>query len=353
MDNNNIDIYIRKVRKETIKNDINNEQIQKGNNHNNDEIGNEVIEEKVVKILEKKEVIKLYQFKYGINDKQSIVWLDKGSILVKGGYWNGNIILTKIIKEKDKEKTNYLDNAHYRKENDKTFIYTTREISPIMKIIIDSNETFAICGNTKGTISIFKINPNNKLDWILYKNFNDHNSPITSMAIHENLNVAITCSKDGLCMLYTLPYFKLYNSFIIGRGKKESGNKEEKIYSNVVLISDKPLPCFILYTDLKRCIYFYSINGDFLKKQELDYSIKENYINIYTDYQFLDYLIIYNSHKKTFDVYTTVDFKLICSSPALPNGELVDYIFSKEMDHILILCKIEKYKYKLFILKDS
>ena len=56
----------------------------------------------------------------------------------------------------------------------------------------------------------------NKIIWSIYKNINDHNSPITSIAIHENLNIVITCSKDGICMLYTLHYFKLYNSFIIG-----------------------------------------------------------------------------------------------------------------------------------------
>ena len=153
-------------------------------------------------------------------------------------------------------------------------------------------------------------------------------------------------------MLYTLPNFKLYNSFIIGNNKKENKNKEEILCPNIVLISDKPLPCFIFYVDLKKSIYFYSINGEFLKKAELDFSIKENTINIYTDYQFVDYLIIYNFKKNTFDLYDIIDFNLICRSPTLPNGNFIDYILSKEMDHILILCKNDNYKYRLYILED-
>ena len=211
----------------------------------------------------------------------------------------------------------------------------------------------AICGNTNGTIYIFKINEFNKLNWSIYKNINDHNSPITSIAIHENLNIAITCSKEGLCMLYTLPYFKLYNSFILKTSEKDNKNKEDNLCPDIVLISDKPLPCFIFYVDLKRSIYFYSINGEFLKMQKLNFSIKEENIKIYTDYQFVDYLLIYNSKNRTFDIYNMIDFVLINRSPTIPEGEFIDFTLSKEMDHALILCKTANNKCKLYVLKDS
>ena len=354
MNNNNIDIYLRNVDRELVRKELKYEpmQILIDSNNEEKEENDTFDDDKKVKIVDKKESIELNKFKYGINDNQPIVLLDKGSIIVQGGYWNGNIILKNIIKEKEKEKPNNINNINYNEESQKTYIYTTSEYSPIIKIIIDSNETFAICGNTKGTIYIYKINSNNKLIWTLYKYFNDHNSPITSIAIHENLNIAITCSIEGLCMLYTLPNFKLYNSFIIGNNKKDNKNKEEILCPNIVLISDKPLPCFIFYVDLKKSIYFYSINGEFLKKAGLDFSIKENTINIYTDYQFVDYLIIYNFKKNTFDLYDIIDFNLICRSPTLPKGNFIDYILSKEMDHILILCKNDNYKYRLYILED-
>ena len=320
------------------------------------------IEGKYILKIEKKEEFNLTNFKYGIkNSKQINIWLDNGKILAKGGYWNGNIILKKVIYEKEKkekEKENQ-NNNNIIKSNDQSkriYIYTTSEYSPIMNMVIDKNETFAICGNTIGTIFIFKISPNNKMIWMLYKNFNDHNSPISSIAINETLNISITCSQNGLCMLYTLPYFNLYNSFIIGKDDKESENQEEIICPDLVLISDSPLPCFIFYIDLKRSLYFYSINGHLLNKKKLDCPLQGNTIKIYRDYQFVDYILIYNSINKAFELYSMIDFVLIQRLPISPddNYELIDFDLTEDLDHILFLCRNKTDgKYKLFIMREK
>ena len=89
-----------------------------------------------------------------------------------------------------------------------------------------------------------------------------------------------------------------------------------------------------------------------MKKQKLNFSIKENTIKIYTDYQFVDYLLIYNTKNKSFDLYTMIDFTLIFRSPPLPDGDFIDCVLDKDMNHILVLCK-DKNEYKLYILKDS
>jgi len=202
------------------------------------------------------------------------------------------------------------------------------------------------------------ISTNNKAIWMLYKNFNDHNSPISSIAINETLNISIICSQKGLCMLYTLPYFNLYNSFIIGKDDKKSENQEETICPDLVLISDSPLPCFIFYIDLKRSLYFYSINGHLLSKKKLDCSLKENTIKIYRDYQFVDYILIYNNLNKAFELYTMIDFILIQRLPISPKDnydyELIDFDLSEHLDHVLFLGKNKADdKYKLFIMKDK
>ena len=211
-------------------------------------------EEIPIKIIEKKEeTINLTDFKYRNNNiQQPINWLDKGTIIVKGGYWNGDIVLKNIIKEK--VNSNNPNKINDNEEMNRIFIYTTNEYSPITKIVIDKYETFAICGNENGTIYIYKISQFKKFNWKLYKYINNHNSPISSIGIHENLNIAITCSKNGLCMLYSLPDFKLYNSFIIGKDDNETNNEEEILCPDIVLISDSPLPCFIFYINLKRAI---------------------------------------------------------------------------------------------------
>ena len=345
MNNHNIDRFIRKSDTEVTRNEANLDIKQDiVNPYLEEDIGDDELDEIIVKIIEKKDSIKLNNYKYGDNNRQPFVWLDKGNVLVKGGYWNGNFIMRNLNKQKDSNNVININNE----ESYNSFIYTTSEYSPITKIVVDKNETFGICGNTNGTISIYHISQNNKIFWSLFKTINSHNSPITAIAIHENLNIAITCSEDGLCMLYTLPYFHLYNSFIIGKDEKT----EEILCPDIVLISDKPLPCFIFYVGLKRTLYFYSINGGLLKKQKLNFSVKENTIKIYTDYQFTDYLLIYNTKNKAFDLYTMIDFTLICRSPPLTAGEFVDCVLDKDMNHILILCKSEN-KYKLNILKDS
>ena len=83
----------------------------------------------------------------------------------------------------------------------------------------------------------------------------------------------------------------------------------------------------------------------------------ENSIKIYRDFQFVDYLVIYNSNYKAFDIYTMIDFILIKRSKSIPdvNYDFIDFIISEELDHALVLCKAKDKKniYKIFMLKDS
>ena len=104
MSNNNLYIYLRKIYKVQVPIEDNTEIQQLV-----DPYGGLVIQQNFNeiknKIIEKKEEIILNNFKYGIkSNKQPNVWLDKGTILVKGGFWNGNIILKNIIKKKKKKK---------------------------------------------------------------------------------------------------------------------------------------------------------------------------------------------------------------------------------------------------------
>ena len=346
MNKDNLEIYLRKNDKIIVNKEG---QIQKRKiTVNEDGIGNEALEELAIKTLElkQKERIKLINLKYGLNNKsQPITYIKNGSILVKGGYYNGNIILQNLLKSKE---------AHniIKESNNNIYIYPTEENSPIMNIIFDKNENFAICGNTNGTIYVFRININNKLNWTLYKTINDHNSPIVSIALHETLNIAITCSENGLCMLYTLPYFKLYNSFIIGKDDKDITDDDEILCPDIVLISDSPLPCFIFYVNDKKALYFYSINGKLLSKHVLNYELDKNSIKLYRDYQFVDYIVLYNKEKNQFEIRNMIEFELIGCSPVLSQFEFIDFVFSLDYEHILVFGR-NNGKYKLYAIYDS
>ena len=342
MESDYLDIYIRKGDKLIV----NKEEQEPQNRINEDGIGDDKYDEIAIKKIGQKykDKIKLMNLKHSFDSNiQPKEWLNYGTILVKGGYWNGNIIIQNILKYKE-NNNNILD------KNKNTYIYTTKEYSPITKIVIDYNETIAICGNMNGTIYIYRINTYNKLNWTLYKTINDHNSPIVSISLNETLNIAITCSENGLCNLYTLPYFKLYNSFIIGKDDKDI-NDNDIFCPDIVLISDSPLPCFIFYVNDIKTIYCYSINGKILTKNTLNYEINEKSIKLYRDYQFVDYLIIYNIEKNLFEIRSIVEFELIGTSPIINDFEFVDFIFSWDNEHILTFGKV-KDKYKFYIIYD-
>jgi hypothetical protein len=331
-----------KKQSKEIEDEDDNEE-QKDNNEHEEHLSNEI------KKMKEKKIVTLHNFKYIVPDtNKSLAFLDNGNslILVKGGYWNGNIILENFTK---KSKKNLIKNEIIEDKSE-VYIYTTKEYSPVSVIRINQTESMALCGNMNGSIYIFSIYQKQKIKWELINNFNNHESPITSIEIHEELNIFESSSENGLFNLYTLPNFKLYNSFILGMDDDE----KENLCPDIVLISDKSLPCLIIFVDSIKTLYFYSINGNFISKKALGFNIKGNYIKIYTDFRFTDYLVIYNSISRTFNLYNIITFDLIGSSQALKeNLTVIDYIISDDMEHILTLVKsnTDEEKYRLFLLK--
>jgi len=357
-----IKIFTKKIEKIEIEEESNN------NVNNNDKMIHKImhnlkettgIENKTlskINILIKDDV-KLPEYKYKLNNISnyyncSIIY-GKGAYIALGGYWNGNIIVKSLdykVKQKDSNKT--------------TYIYSTNETSPITKITIDESETFAICGNKLGNVFIFVINPEKKYSWSLSKILSYHKSEITSLAISENLNMFISCSKDGNCMLYSLPRIKLFNSWNISLDAEDQ--KANDIICSIIIIFHSPLPCFIFYIKNINSFYIYSINGKFLKKHKLEYEIVNNAIAKYIDYQLKDYLLIYNSKDKTIDVHRGIDFDLITKSPVI-NYKFIDFVLCKALDHAMILVENENFneketeidgkkidsKYKILVLKDK
>ena len=231
---------------------------------------------------------------------------------------------------------------------------------------IDENEIFLICGNTLGTIFVFAIDYRDKTNWHLYKVLYDHFSPITSLDIDKKLNIFITCSKDGYCMLYTLPKCNLINSFKLRNIIKNTLNNENmtdiSLYSDISIISNSPLPCMIFYFKARNSLCVFSINGYFIKEQMIDFELHPNQIIKFTDHQFIDYLLIYNSKNETLEVYNIIDLQMIMDWE-IKNYTFIDFILTKELDNIFLLVKSnisndekenqndENNKYKILLLK--
>ena len=291
-------------------------------------------EKDIIKInLEQKKEIKLSCPRYKMNDTQApIVFYNDGKNVALGGFYNGNILVQNVDENIDDKKAKVKCST----------VHLTNEISPIVQMVISKSDIFVICGNTFGTIYIFIINESNKSEWTLYKTIHDHQSEITSISINENLNIFISCSRDGYCNLYTLPNCHLVNSFkITDRSfQKDPSDNNSIYYPNITIISNSPLPCIIFYIENRQSLSVFSINGHFIKEEKLDFKISANGIKKYTDMQFKDYLLIFNPNKSCIDVYNIIDLKSVLSLPTFGHG-FVDFIMSRDLDHLLVLVKFK------------
>ena len=242
--------------------------------------------------------------------------------------------------------------------NKTTFIYSTNEVSPITKIIIDESETYAILANKLGSVLVYIINPEKKYIWMLSRILPFQKTEIASLAISENLNMFISCSKNGNCMLYSLPRIKLFNSWRI---EPQEEKEKKDIFCPIIIVFHSPLPCFIFYIKNLNYLYVYSINGKYLKKHKLEYEIINNGITKYIDYQLKDYLMIYNSNDRTIDIHRAIDFEFVTKSPVI-NYTFIDFVLAKGLDQALILVENNAQndesdksdvKYKILVLKDK
>ena len=317
--------------------------------------------------FDKKFTLPKYRMRY--SESPTILY-DGGFYAAFGGFWNGDIILKQLIDIKIDSKKN---------KTKKINIIKTGGLSPITKIIIEKTETIVICCNEDGIIFTYIIDPVDKLTWHLHKIINEGQGKISSIALNENLSIFMACFKNGYCMVYTFPNCKLFNSFRIEENVLNSNklaNKDNnepnietenstpspisnEIYSSdIAIISNSPLPCYVFYLKKRKSLCVYSINAHFLNEIILGYDICENGIKKYTDHYFRDYLFIYNSLNNTIDVHRLVDLDLVISSPVI-NYQFVDFQFTKDLDYAFILVKAKQKSdeksslHKMFILKQS
>ena len=311
-------------------------------------------EKEIIKLyVELKKDIKITSNKNRINNNCTLFY-NSGKNIAFGGYWNGIIILQYLEENADDKKS---------KNKNSNIIYAG-ESSPIVKIAIDKNDTFAVCGNKLGQIFVYIINQNNKMEWVLYKKIYNQRTEITSLAINEELNMFISCSKDGLWFNYTLPNCALVNSFKFSNSIFKE--KDKKIYyPKISLISNSPLPCAIFYFEERQSLCVFSINGKLIQENKIGYKIGENHIKKYADNQFNEYLLLFNEDKNCIEVFNIVELKSVISLPLIEHN-FVDFLPGKDLDHISVLVKYKskndeknigpismKTSYKILVIRNN
>jgi hypothetical protein len=288
------------------------------------------------------------KYRMDLDHSPSIVY-DKGNYLMMGGYWNGQIIINSLEDDEKKAKNH----------NQKYFnILYTNKMSPVTVMKMDESETFLICANKIGCIFIF-VNRENKIEWNLYKTIRDNEKEITSLDLNENLNVLVTCDREGYINIYTFPQCKLFNSFKINdiqlpmnNNQNDTNNSsiesrpesnmnistsQTELYADIVIISHLPLPTLIFYIHLKKCLCVYSINFHLITYKS-GFDIVPNGIKKYSDYFQKDYLFIYNKRDNIIEIYDTINLNLILRSCKFEYN-FIDFCFNKEMENALIMVR--------------
>ena len=283
---------------------------------------------------------------------------DKGNYIALGGFYNGDIVINKIEEnEKANKKSKNLKNINLILTHKFSFA------SPITIMKIDESESFVICTNKIGYVFIFSISNENKLEWNLLKTIQDNQKEITALDLNENLNIFITCDREGYNNVYTFPQGKLFNSFKLSENqlhnktlftttdnnnnnsnslsRSESNTNisltQSDLFANIVIISHNPLPCFIFYIRSKKCLCVYSINFHFINaKYGID--VVPNGLIKYSDCFRKDYLFIYNKNSKNIEIYDIISLDIVLKSSKFDNT-FVDFYFSKQMEYALILVK--------------
>ena len=283
---------------------------------------------------------------------------DKGNYVALGGFYNGLITINKIDdNEKANKKNKNLKNINL------IFTHKFAPLSPVTIMKIDESESFIICANKMGYVFIFSIDIDNKLEWTLQKTFQDNQKEITALDLNENLNIFITCDKEGYNNVYTFPQGKLFNSFKLNENqihnktlltpidysnnnsnsisRSESNTNisltQNELFADIVIISHNPLPCFIFYIHSKKCLCVFSINFHFIiAKYDID--IVPNGLKKYSDCFRKDYLFIYNKNSKNIEIYDIISLNVVLRTSKF-EYTFVDFYFSKQMEHALIMVK--------------
>ena len=236
----------------------------------------------------------------------------KGEYIALGGFWNGNIIIQKLVKDN-------ISSLNYK------IIYESNY--PITNIIIDQKDNFSICSDIKGNIYIFIIDKKEKKKWNIYKKIQNCYYEIISMDLNEKLNIFVTYSKDNICMIYTYPKFILVNSFKLY-------NMNEEIFANKMLVSFSPLPSYLFYSEKQNKLYVYSINGEKYLEKKID---KVNNLKIFNNSYSQDY--IYLNENNCIKIFSMPDLNNIHTFNLKPDDEIYDMDISEDKSFISILTK--------------
>ena len=192
-------------------------------------------------------------------EKLPFVLYNNDQYLIEGGFINGEMVISDLVKIKG-----YL-------------LFNDYDHSPVIEIKINKEENIGIVGNLLGNIYIYKVK---EYFWDYKKKINIHNQKINSIFISDELNAFISSSNDNYVNIFSLPTCKVIHSLFV----------EEP---EIALLSSRPLASCLIYSNKDRKLMIYSVNGHLVKEMEINQ--KPECPIIYTNKYFRDHLIFVKS----------------------------------------------------------
>ena len=188
---------------------------------------------------------KMGKFFHNDSNKKVFQFMNKGKILIMGGFYDGKILINHI-----EEKT-------------KEVLIPFNDDCPILSLHVSQDEEYLLVGNSKGNVAVYKIDVNLR-KWHKIKIIPDQKSPISHVYCNSDLNLWVSTSIDGFVNLYTLPLCKLARTI-----KVSSKNCS---YS---FLTSSPLPSIVVINDEENSeIIVYSLNGKVIYKHQLYFNLK-------------------------------------------------------------------------------
>ena len=186
--------------------------------------------------------------------------------MIKGGFYNGKIEITKI------------DYQNITNNIPKTENIILNNRSPITYIALSKDERNLICGCKNGTLIFYKIEQRKIKKLIQFYN---HFDEIIYISICDKLDICGSVSYDGYVNIYVIEQRSLIRSIKI--------DNDNRIYAKFIFISNCPLPSFSIFIPLLHKFKSFTINGSFICECDEDEKIYSP--KIFNTLNFNDYLI--------------------------------------------------------------
>jgi WD40 repeat protein len=311
-------------------------------NHDNKPI----FEEKSINLYQNNSSRFSPSFPMSISNTPFIIYNNE-KYIIKGGFWDSHLEINSLYNEHEKKE------KEKEKEEKISINIFVPQYGPIEIMKMTSDEKLLFCGTKYGNTIIFEVNgPNLKINKVLY----DHSDYITSININETLNMFATSSKDGYINIYILPSFSMIRSVLISNKEDYNANYEnieknkgeEYTYASNIFLSSTPLPCYTIYINEKHIFKTFSINGEFIYKEEESETTGDiKCCIIFKNLYFNDFLI-YGTEDGFVKIRSFPDMILINAIKPFEGQE----IKALELSPDKRFCYVWSHKDKIAVIKD-